>query len=138
MIVRLTREAIPESEIVQRVTVPEAGAVLTFRGVVRNHHQGRAVRELDYTAYPEMALIQMRSIAESIRERWPIHDVAIVHRLGTLSIGEASVFIALSLAHRESGFEALKYAIDVFKEIVPIWKKEHFMDGESEWVHQGV
>lgn len=138
MIVELTNEVIPEHEIVERVTTPESGAVLTFRGVVRNHHRGRSVEKLDYTAYPEMALTQMNVIATALRERWPLHEVAIVHRLGTLAIGEASIFIALSLSHREAGFEALQYAIDVFKEIVPIWKKEHFSDGESEWVHQGA
>ena len=85
-------------------------------------------------AYPQMARVQMRAIAEQLRERWPVRKLAIVHRLGTLAIGEASILIALTLAHREEGFEALRHAIDTFKETVPIWKKEVFADGEAQWV----
>lgn len=134
--VELVRPVIDEPYWVDWVTCPHAGAVLTFRGVVRDHHRGRAVKRLDYSAYEPMAMIQMQHLADEILARWSLDRLAIVHRLGVLEISEASVFIALSLAHRADGFPALQYAIDRFKEIVPIWKKETFADGVSEWVHQ--
>ncbi|MCA8959618.1 MAG: molybdenum cofactor biosynthesis protein MoaE [Planctomycetes bacterium] len=135
--IELTGDVIDEAEIVERVTTPSSGAVVTFRGVVRNEHHGRSVERLDYSAYEPMARATMTQIGDELRERWPVLELAIVHRLGTLEVGEASIFIALALAHRAEGFDALRYSIDRFKEIVPIWKKEHFRDGSSEWVHQG-
>lgn len=134
--VELTDEVIVENDLVAHVSTPESGAVLTFLGVVRNHHHGKAVSRLDYTAYGSMAVEQMNQIAETVLERWSVHRIALVHRLGTLEVGEASIGIAISLAHRQEGFDALRYVIDTFKEVVPIWKKEHFEDGVSEWVHQ--
>ena len=134
MIIELTREPLQLESILRRVENPDCGAVVTFLGVVRKHHHGREVLRLDYTAYEAMALAQMRRLGEELRERWPLHKVAIVHRLGTLEVGEASIALVLSLAHRQEGFEALRHAIDTFKQTVPIWKKEHFADGEARWV----
>ena len=134
MIIELTQEPLQLESILRRVANPECGAVVTFLGVVRKHHHGREVLRLEYTAYEAMALAQMRHLGEELRERWPLHEVAIVHRLGTLEVGETSIALVLSLAHRQEGFEALRHAIDTFKQTVPIWKKEHFADGEARWV----
>ena len=134
LIVELVREPLDTTAWVERVASADCGAILTFAGVVRDHHDGRGVLRLEYTAYEPMAVAKMNEIATTVRERWPVRHVAVVHRLGQLAIGETSIFIALSLAHRREGFEALRYVIDTFKEIVPIWKKEFFDDGEAKWV----
>lgn len=135
--IELVDEPIDAAVWIEWATVPEVGAVVSFLGTVRNHHRGRDVLRLDYSAYPEMALVQMNHLATELAERWPsLERIAIAHRLGSLEISEASIVIVLSLAHRKDGFAALEHAIDRFKEIVPIWKKEHFSDGVTEWVHQ--
>ena len=130
----ITREALSVDEVVARLADPANGAVAAFIGVVRGETDGREVRHLEYEAYPEMAEEQLRRIGEEIRARWPtIREVAIVHRVGRLEIGETAVVIALSAAHRPEVFDALRYGIDRLKEIVPIWKKEVWMDGDGEW-----
>lgn len=125
----LVREPIEHAALIEHVRQPEDGAVVTFDGCVRNHSHGRRALYLDYEAYESMALRKMREIAEQIHEKFPIHRVAIAHRLGRLEIGETSVFIAVSAAHRPAAFEACRYAIDTLKRTVPIWKKEYFEDG---------
>jgi molybdopterin synthase catalytic subunit len=112
---------------------PRAGAVVTFVGTTRDHNDGRRVTRLEYEAYPEMAIAEMKKIAATLGERWPIERAAIVHRIGVVPIGEASVVIAVSSAHRVAAFEACHFAIDRLKEVVPIWKKEHFEGGEI-WI----
>lgn len=118
----------------RRVEDPGCGAFVVFSGTVRDEHHGKQVDRLEYSAYAPMARAKMLEIAETARERWPLRKVAIIHRLGTLEIGEMSILIILALPHRKEGFAALEYCIDRFKEIVPIWKKEHFTDGEAVWV----
>jgi molybdopterin synthase catalytic subunit len=115
------------------VADPGAGAVLTFTGTVRDRARGRAVTALDYEAYAPAAEKMLRRIGDEIRERWGIERVAIVHRVGLLSVGEASVVIAVSSPHRDEAFEACRHAIERIKQIVPIWKKEHYADG-AVWV----
>jgi len=110
-----------------------AGATVTFIGTTRDHNDGRRVTQLEYEAYPEMALAEMRKIGETAQQRWPIARVAIVHRIGVVPIGEASVVIAASAGHRGAAFAACHFAIDRLKEVVPIWKKEHFEGGEI-WI----
>ena len=110
-----------------------SGATVTFAGTTRDHNDGRRVVRLEYEAYPEMALAEMRKIAETARGRWQIERIAIVHRIGVVPVGEASVVIAVSAAHRVAAFEACHWAIDRLKEVVPIWKKEHFEGGEV-WI----
>ena len=110
----------------------EDGAVVTFQGIVRDHAEGRRVQYLEYEAYPEMAIDQMKAIALEIEEQWGISRVAIVHRVGRLEIGDVAVVIAVGSAHRREAFEACHYAIDRIKETVPIWKKEFYDDG-AEW-----
>ncbi len=105
------------------------GAVCLFLGVVRNENGGRPVRHLEYEAYEEMARPLMEEIAAEARARWPVSDVRIVHRLGRIEIGETSVAVAVTAAHRGPAFEACRYAIDTLKATVPIWKKEFYADG---------
>ncbi len=120
-------------ELVTAVSDPEAGAIATFIGTTRNHNDGRIVSTLEYEAYPEMAIAEMRKIGDIARERWSLKKIAIAHRIGLVPIGEASVIIAASSAHRVAAFEACHFAIDRLKEVVPIWKKEHF-DGGEVWI----
>jgi molybdopterin synthase catalytic subunit len=108
-----------------------AGAIATFIGTVRDHGRGRAVTHLEYEAYGPAAELTMAQIGDEIHERWGIDHVAIVHRVGSLSVGEASVVISVATAHRDAAFEACRYAIERIKEIVPIWKKEHYADGAA-------
>lgn len=125
----LVRDPIDRDTLIQHVRADEDGAVVTFDGCVRNHSHGRRTLYLDYEAYESMALAKIREISVQLREKFPIHLVAIAHRLGRLEIGETSVFIAVSSAHRPAAFEACRFAIDTLKRTVPIWKKEYFEDG---------
>ncbi len=124
---------IDERAVVESVADPRAGAVCTFAGVVRDNSKGKRVLYLEYEAYPEMALKQMRQIADEMQSHWHILHVSMVHRTGRLQVGEASVFIAVSSPHRAEAFEACRYAIDRLKMIVPVWKKEVWEGGEY-WV----
>jgi molybdopterin synthase catalytic subunit len=109
------------------------GAVCLFVGVVRDHNDGRAVLYLEYEAYEEMALGLMNGIADDVRRRWPVTDVRLIHRLGRLEIGAASVAVAVTSPHRAEAFTACRHAIDTLKTTVPIWKKEFYADG-SRWI----
>jgi molybdopterin synthase catalytic subunit len=128
---RVTREPLDPQRLVDLVRRDESGAVALFYGVVRNHSHGRRVLRLEYDAYPSMAVKKMRQVAEEARSRWQITDMAISHRTGPLEVGETSLLVAVSAAHRREAFEACHYAVDRIKEIVPIWKKEVWEDGES-------
>lgn len=129
----LTREPLDPQTITAAVTSAAAGALLTFAGVVRDEHLGRAVTSIDYHAYDAMALKELDRIeAEAVR-RWPAVRIRIAHRTGLLQVGETSVFIAVSSPHRAEGFEALRFAIEAIKQSVPIWKKENYPDGHA-WI----
>jgi MoaE-MoaD fusion protein len=128
-ICQLVRDPIDIAALTSHVRAPEDGAIVTFDGSVRNQSHNRATLYLDYEAYEPMALIKMREIAAQLHEKYRIHRVAIVHRLGRLQIGETSIFIAVSAPHRAAAFDACRFAIDTLKRIVPIWKKEYFEDG---------
>ena len=128
-IFELVHGAIRTEALITHVKQPHDGAAVTFDGIVRNHSGGRPTLYLDYEAYEPMALEKMRAIGAAIRERFAVDRVAIVHRLGRLQIGETSVFIAVSAAHRGIAFDACRFAIDTLKRSVPIWKKEYFADG---------
>ena len=127
--VRIVRERIVTQDVVEQLKLPEDGAAVVFEGVVRNHSRGRRTLYLDYEAYEAMALGQMRALADEARARFGVRDVAIVHRLGRLEIGETSVLIVVASAHRGPAFEACRWIIDTLKKTVPIWKKEYFEDG---------
>jgi molybdopterin synthase catalytic subunit len=130
---RVTAGVLDAQAISDRVAREDAGAVVTFVGTVRDHARGRRVLWLDYEAYPEAAEKQLARIGAELRERWPVLGVAIEHRTGRLDPGAASVVIAVSSAHREASFAAAAYAIERIKQIVPIWKKEAYEDGET-WI----
>jgi molybdopterin synthase catalytic subunit len=125
--VRLTREPI-DLPALQTVS-PADGALCLFVGVVRDENAGRKVLHLEYEAYEEMALAQMEELEAETRGRWRVTDVRMVHRLGRLEIGEASVAVAVAAPHRGEAFEACRHAIDTLKKTVPIWKKEFYADG---------
>ena len=125
----LVRAAIDAEGLVRHVRAGQDGAIVTFDGFVRNESHGRETSYLEYEAYESMALGKMKEIAAQIHEKFAIHRVAIVHRLGRLGIGETSVFIAVSAPHRGAAFDACRFAIDTLKRTVPIWKKEYFADG---------
>jgi molybdopterin synthase catalytic subunit len=131
---RVVQHPLSADVVMAAVDDPGAGGIAVFSGVVRNETGGRAVKFLQYEAHAPMAEAKMREIGQSIRARWPgVRRVAMLHRLGRLEIGESSVLIAVSAAHRGEAFEACRYAIDTLKTTVPVWKKEHFEDGEV-WV----
>jgi molybdopterin synthase catalytic subunit len=120
--------------VVQRQTdAPGAGAVATFVGLVRDHHQGRQVTHLEYEAYVPLARKALARIVEEAAHHWPDAQVAIHHRVGRLEVGEASVAIAAASPHRAEAFAACRYAIERIKQIVPVWKHEYFAGGEA-WV----
>lgn len=129
----LTREPIDARGLVNRLLRHRDGAVVLFEGVVRDHSLGKTVLYLEYEAYESMALRMMARIGREVHERWPIDRLGIIHRLGRLEIGQTSVAIVVTAAHRRPAFEACHYAIDRLKKIVPIWKREFFEDG-SRWV----
>ncbi|MCP3026696.1 molybdenum cofactor biosynthesis protein MoaE [Halobacillus sp. A5] len=129
----ITEEPISIEKTVSLVTRPEAGAVNTFIGTVREITQGKRTLYLEYQAYKSMAEKKLMEIGEEISEKWPEAETAIIHRTGRLEIEDIAVVIAVSTPHRADSYEASRYAIERIKEIVPIWKKEHWEDGE-EWI----
>lgn len=129
----ITDKPISIEEVVQKVIRPEAGAVTTFIGTVREFTNGKRTLFLQYEAYVSMAEKMLEQIGKEISERWPEAKVAITHRIGRLDISDLAVVIAVSTPHRKDAYEANQYAIERIKQIVPIWKKEHWEDG-TEWV----
>jgi MoaE-MoaD fusion protein len=126
---QITREPIDIQRVLDLIKRPEDGAAVVFEGIVRNNTRGRKTLYLDYEAYEEMALKKMEALASAAIERKKVRDVAIVHRLGRLQIGETSVLIVVASAHRAAAFEACRWLIDTLKRTIPIWKKEYFEDG---------
>ncbi len=118
---------------INSVSSAKSGGIDVFIGTVRDSTQGKNVLRLEFEAYESMARLEMRKIAEKVFEKWPVHAIALHHRIGVLTVGEIAVVIAVSAAHRAAAFEACRFAIDTLKETVPIWKKEVFEDGEV-WV----
>lgn len=136
VLVRVQEQPLDLAELIRAVEDSSAGAIVTFAGVVRDHHEGKRVTAIGYEAYGEMAEAKMRQIAAEVRQRWPDCRIALVHRTGKLEIGEASVLIALSAPHRAEAFDACEYAIDTLKQVVPIWKKEAYEGGEAWLEHE--
>jgi molybdopterin synthase catalytic subunit/molybdopterin converting factor small subunit len=128
-VVFLTRERIDTEKLAAQARHGEDGAVVVFDGMVRNHSRGRRTLHLDYEAYEEMALGQMKELAAEALTNFGVRHVVIVHRLGRLEIGETSVLIVVASAHRAQAFDACRWIIDTLKKTVPIWKKETFVDG---------
>jgi molybdopterin synthase catalytic subunit len=130
---RVTHKPLHLQELVDFVTDPEAGAIVTFIGTTRNNNEGRRVIALTYDAYPEMAEKELARIGEQAQRNWKIQGMTIVHRIGSVQITEPSVIIAVSAAHRADAFDACRFAIEEIKKTVPIWKKEVFEGGEV-WI----
>ncbi|MBD2752863.1 molybdenum cofactor biosynthesis protein MoaE [Spirosoma validum] len=132
--ITLTSDPIDVALAMKDIQSEQAGAIDIFLGVVRDNTQERPVDRLEYEAYDRMAISEMQKIADSAHTRWPILRYTIIHRKGTLQIGEIAVLIGVATAHRADAFEACRYIIDTIKQTVPIWKKEVFTNGE-EWVN---
>ena len=133
--VELTYNAIDTDAVLRSAHAPAAGAVVLFLGTVRGTTNGRQTDSLDYECYPEMARSQLADLEAEARRKWSLAGCTIVHRLGHLEVSETSVAIAVGSAHRRAAFEAGRWLIDRIKEVVPIWKKENYTDGTSDWVH---
>jgi MoaE-MoaD fusion protein len=128
-VIALSRERIDRDALVAALKQPADGAVVVFDGIVRDNTRGRKTLYLDYEAYEEMALAEMRKLAGEAQERFAVDRVGVVHRLGRLEIGESSIVIVVTSAHRGAAFDACRWLIDTLKRTVPVWKKEHFADG---------
>ncbi|MBI2766467.1 MAG: molybdenum cofactor biosynthesis protein MoaE [Chloroflexi bacterium] len=133
MLIRVTDQELRTDEAVAAVASPRAGAIDVFLGVVRDNNLGREVGYLEYEAYPSMAERVMREIAEEAKERFGLEDCAVLHRTGRLEIGETSLLIAISSAHRSAAFEGGRWLVDAIKKQVPVWKKEVWGDGGA-WI----
>lgn len=131
--IKITEKSIDVQKVIDTASALGAGAVNVFIGTVRNTANGKNVVWLEYEAYESMAVAEIRKIIDDASHRWPLLGWAVSHRVGTLKPGEVSVVVAVSSPHRKESFEACQYIIDTVKEKAPIWKKEHFEDGE-EWV----
>ena len=131
--VQLTHEPLSADLLIRNISLASAGALVVFHGVVRDNNLDRAVLYLDYDAYPEMAERELRRIAAQARAEFALERIAIAHRLGRIEIGEASLLVAVSAAHRAAAFTACHAVVDRIKQTVPIWKKEFWEDG-SHWV----
>jgi molybdopterin synthase catalytic subunit len=132
---KLVDVALDVAALRARLDSVAAGAVLCFEGIVRNHNAGRAVMRLAYQAYVELADKEGERILAQARERFALDQIACEHRIGSLKIGDVAVWVGVSAAHRDAAFTACRFVIDEVKLRVPIWKKEFYADGESEWLH---
>lgn len=136
--IQLTHGPIDTNGLIQTVRSPAAGAVVLFLGTARETSGGRETTALEYECYPEMAQAKLAELERDAQARWPLVQCAVVHRLGRLAVGEIAVAIAVSSAHREPAFQAGQWLIDRIKDVVPLWKKEIWADGTSEWIHPGL
>lgn len=132
---RLRREAIDGNELRRGLQSHAAGGFCVFEGWVRERHQGRAVLRLDYEAYDALARTEGDRILDEARAKFAVVDVCCDHRVGTLELGDCAVWVGVSAAHRDAAFAACRYIIDEAKKRVPIWKREHYADGDSGWIH---
>ena len=131
----LSETAIDASTLLRELESDRIGAIVTFEGRVRDHNDGRAVNGLTYQAYAELADAEGVKIVEEARARFEITQAICVHRIGELKLGELAVWVGVGAAHRDAAFAACRYIIDEVKARVPIWKREHYAQGEAEWLH---
>jgi molybdopterin synthase catalytic subunit len=131
----LSVQAINSDELGKKLCSSEAGAFVSFEGRVRNHNEGRAVLRLEYEAYAAMAKKEADIVLAETRQLFPVIDLACVHRVGLLEIGEIAVWVGVIARHRAEAFDACRYVIDQIKARVPIWKKEYYVDGSTTWVN---
>jgi len=137
MTYKIVQDILDARKLTQSVASEKDGALVTFAGIVRGNNRGKKVLFLEYEAYPDMALKMMKRIGDEIQKTWGLTSVAMQHRVGRLNVGETSIVIVVSAPHRDDAFAACQYAINRFKRIVPVWKKEIFEDGEL-WVEGPV
>jgi molybdopterin synthase catalytic subunit len=136
IMILVTRDLIDIEALNKAALDPACGAVLSFSGTVRNQHNGQPVKELAYEAYESMAQAELQRVVDECFKQWPsLKKVQVVHRFGKMKITDSSVYITVSSPHRKDGFPALRYVIDTIKKDVPIWKKEFYENGESDWLH---
>jgi molybdopterin synthase catalytic subunit len=133
-VAELTHESIDVAALLSAAARPTCGAVNLFLGTTRDHHDGRRVVRLEYEAYERMALDMLGALEDAARERFGLAHCAIVHRLGVVPVSEASVAVVASAAHRAAAFDAARWVMDELKRRAPIWKKEHFAEGDPAWV----
>ena len=131
---RISRKSIDPAKALESVMDEDAGGIVLFVGTIRNQTNGKEVKGLEYEVYRLMAKRQIAKLEKEIRKRWPIKSIRLVHREGKLKVGEVSVIVAVSAAHRDEAFEAAKYAIDRIKDSFPIWKREKFRGSHYGWV----
>lgn len=136
--VELTHAAIDTQAVQQFVATTRAGALVLFLGTVREFTDGRQTNSLDYEAYPEMARREIEKLIAETNAKWPVLRTAVVHRLGRLELGDVAVAVAVSSPHRQAAFAAAEHLMNRIKESVPIWKRERWSDGTTEWVHPGL
>jgi molybdopterin synthase catalytic subunit len=136
-VIHLTHESIDSEQALRQVQTTQTGAVVMFLGTTREFTQGRQTTRLEYESYREMAERTLADLEQRARARWPIVGCALIHRLGRVDLGEASVLVAVSTPHRREAFEAAAWLMDAIKQEVPIWKQEHWADGSCDWVHPG-
>jgi molybdopterin synthase catalytic subunit len=132
---RLTLQPIDYTSLVEETRNRASGAVVLFLGTVREMSEGSAVTGLTYDAYPPMAEKKLSEVVQQARERWELERVSVVHRYGELSLGDVAVAVVTASAHRAEAFESARWIMDTIKQVVPIWKKEHWREGGSDWVH---
>ena len=133
--IEITHSIINTNKVLESVNSTSAGAAVLFVGTTRQMTRGRETLKLDYECYEEMALKKMEQLRDQALEKWPIEKCSIVHRVGTVELGEASIAVAVSTPHRVASFEAAQWLVDILKKEVPIWKREYWADGSEEWVH---
>lgn len=131
--VGIVRIPIDVGKVIDAISMPGTGGIDVFIGTVRDHSQGKRVSQIEYSAYVPMAEKLMGEIESEVRRTWTVGEIALVHRIGILKVGEISVVAAVSATHRKEAFEACRYAIDRVKSVVPIWKKEYYDEGPA-WV----
>ncbi len=136
--VELTNNTIDTDQALRQVSSNQAGAVVLFLGTTREFTKDRQTASLDYECYEQMARNELERLEQQACQRWPILRCILIHRLGHLELGEASVLVAVSTPHRRDAFEAAQWLMDRIKEDVPIWKKENWTDGTTQWVHPGA
>jgi len=136
--IEIVKDPIDTEAVLRHVTSPAAGAVVLFLGTTRQFTEGRETASLDYECFDEMARAKLAELETQARARWQLVECALVHRVGHVPLGEASVAVAVSSPHRGAAFEAGQWLIDTLKQVVPIWKKENWSDGTSQWVHPGL
>jgi molybdopterin synthase catalytic subunit len=135
---QLSQVPIDAAALMREIEDAHAGACVAFEGRVRDHNAGRTVSRLDYQAYAPLAQSEGERVLAEARKQFPIVDARCVHRIGTLVVGDLAVWVGVTAVHRDAAFGACRYVIDEVKKRVPIWKNEHYTDGESGWLHPGA